>query len=510
MKVNGVNPKEKSTIQVIVEVPASVFETALEKVYRKNRGGIMIPGFRKGKAPRKIIERMFGNSVFYEDAINDIAPEAFDHAVEAEGLKTVGRPSVEDVDIAEDKALTLTFITAVYPVVTLGAYKGLSADKKIETVKKKDIDAELETLQKRNARIQPVDRAAKDGDTAVIDFEGFLDGVAFEGGKGEGHDLILGSDSFIPGFEAQVVGMKAGDEKEINVTFPEEYTPELAGKDVVFKVKCQAVKEQILPELDDEFAKDVSEFDTLEAYKKDIKARRTQEQTEQAEEDFRETVMKQAVENMTVDIPDAMVEQTLDGMMQDFYYSVSSQGMDPGQYLQMMGMTVEGFREASRAKALTRVQMGLLLDAVAETEAIVVEEAEIEAEYAKLAEQYGQEMESLKKSIRAEDLTGDIKRRKASDLIHDSAKAEKEAAKPTDGAEGAAPAKKPTAKKAAAVKKADAEEKAAPAKRPAAKKATATKKTDAEGKTAPAKKTAAKKAVAAKKPTKKKETETKE
>jgi len=467
MKVNGVNPKEKSTAQLIVEVPASVFEEALEKVYRKNRGGIMVPGFRKGKAPRKIIERMYGNSVFYEDAINDIAPDAFDHAVEAEGLKSVGRPSVEDVDIADDKTLTLTFITAIYPTVTLGAYKGLAAEKVLETVKKKDIDAELEMLQKRNARVQSVERKAKNGDTAVIDFEGFLAGVAFEGGKGEGHELVLGSDSFIPGFEVQVVGMKAGDEKEINVTFPEEYTPELAGKDVVFQVKCQAVKEQILPELDDEFAKDVSEFDTLEAYKKDIKARLTKERAEKADSAFQEAIMKQAVENMTAEIPDAMVEQALDGMMRDFYYSISSQGMDPGQYLQMMGMDMDGFRAGSRATALARIQTGLLLDAVAEAEAIAIEATEIEAEYARLAEQYDKDAETLKKSIPVEELTGDLKRKKASDMIYDSAKVEKEVTKKEAEAESeaeeTAPAKKPAAKKTATAKK------------PAAKKETETK-----------------------------------
>ncbi|MCL2562753.1 MAG: trigger factor [Oscillospiraceae bacterium] len=502
MKVTGVNPKEKSTMEIIVEVPAAVFEAALEKTYRKNRGGIMVPGFRKGKAPRKIIERMYGTSVFYEDAINDIAPDAFEHAVEAEGIKTVGRPSVDDVDIKDDKALTLTFVTAIYPTVVLGEYKGLSAEKTAQSVLKKDIDAELETLQKRNARIQAVARKAKNGDTAVIDFEGFLNGVPFEGGAGAGYELLLGSDSFVPGFEAQVVGMKAGDEREINITFPEDYAAELAGKDVIFKVTCVEVKEQILPELDDEFAKDVSEFDTLEEYKKDIKARLTKERTEKADEEFQEAIMKQAVENMTVEIPAAMVDQALDGMMRDFYYSISSQGMDPEQYLQMMGMDMNGFREGSRATALARVQTGLLLDAVVEAEAIAVEEAEIEAEYARLAEQYGQEAEALKKSVSAEDLTGDIKRKKAGDVIHSTATAEKKAAKkeatPADEAKDeAAPAKKPAAKKTTtaakkpATAKADEEKDSAAEKKPAAKKTTTT-----AAKKPAAKKPAAKKAAA--------------
>jgi len=455
-----------------VEIPAATFEAALEQSYRKNRGGIQMPGFRKGKAPRRIIERMYGASFFYEDAINAMAPDAFRHAVEAEGLKTVGKPSIDDVDVSEGKDLTLTFITAVYPTVVLGAYKGLSAEKELEAVEKKEIEAELLALQKRNARIQPVKRKAKNGDIAVIDFEGFLDGVPFEGGKAEGHELPLGSLTFVPGFEEQVVGMKAGDEREVKITFPEDYAADLAGKDVVFHVKCQEVKEEILPELDDEFAKDVSEFDTLAAYKKDIEEKLTKERADKAEDKFQEALLKQAVENMTVEVPDAMVEQTLDGMMRDFYYSISSQGMDPNQYLQMMGMTIEGFREGSRGTALARIQTGLLLDAIAEAEAIAVAEAEIEAEYVRIAAQYNQEVEALKKGISAEDLTGDLKRKKAADLIYDSAKTEKKAspkkkAKPEAGAEeGAAPEKEAPAKKA-------------PAKKPAAKKASTKKAAEA-------------------------------
>jgi len=484
MKVNGVNEKEKNTVEVIVEVDANAFDQALEKTYRKNRGGIMIPGFRPGKAPRKMVERMYGASVFYEDAINEIAPDVFAEAVKDQNLKTVGQPSVDNVDVSDDKVLTLTFITAVYPQVTLGEYKGLSAEKSVETVKKKDIDQELEMLQKRNARIASVKRAAKDGDTAVIDFEGFLEGVPFEGGKGEGHELILGSNSFVPGFEEQVVGMKAGGEKEIAVTFPEDYAADLAGKDVMFKVKCQEVKEQILPELDDEFAKDVSEFDTLEAYKKSIKDRLTKERTDRADAQFKDDIMKQAVENMSVEVPDAMVDQTLDNMMQEFYYNISSQGMDPEQYLGMMGMNVEGFRESSRATAEARVLTRLLLDAVIDAEVVAVSDEELEAEYARLAEQYGVEIDIVKKRADADLLSGDLKRQKAVDLICDSA------------AEGAkAPAKK-TTEKEETVKK-------APAKKAAAKKEPAPKATE---KKAPAKKTAEKKEPA-KKTTKAKKTE---
>ena len=502
MKVNGVNQKENSTIEVIVEIPAAAFEKALDEAYKKAKRNIMVPGFRRGKAPRKMIERMYGGSVFYEDAINIIAPDTFAKAAEEKEIKAVGMPSVSDVDVSDDKVLTLTFLTAVYPEVTLGAYKGLSAEKAVESVKKKEVDAELETMQNRNARTSSVKRKAKKGDIAAIDFEGFLDGVPFEGGKGEGHELNLGSGSFVPGFEEQVIGMKAGDEKDVNITFPEDYAPELAGKEAVFKVKCVDVKERIVPELDDEFAKDVSEFDTLEAYKKDIKARLTKEREARAEDQFKEAVMKLAVENMTADVPTAMVDRTLDNMMQDFFYTVSAQGMDPAQYLQMMGMDVNGFREASRTNALARVQTGLLLDAVAEAEGILAAEEEVEAEFAKLAEQHGKELEEIKKVIRAEDLTEDIRRRKATEVIHGSAKAEKPAAKKAEAADEETEEKAP-------VKKASAAKKTATADKPAAKKAASTKKatTADETKTekAPAKKAAtAKKTTAADKPAAKK------
>ena len=496
MKVTKFTEKEQSTAELIVEVDAQTFDQAIEKSYKKNRGQIMVPGFRRGKAPRKMIERMYGASVFYEDAINLIAPDAFEKAVEEKQLKTVGQPSVDDVDISDEKVLTLTFITALYPVVKLGKYKGLSAEKTVESVKKKDIDTELEQLQTRNARIQTVTRKAKKGDTAVIDFEGFLDGVPFEGGKAEGHELPLGSGSFIPGFEEQVIGMKSGDEKDVVVTFPEDYSQDLAGKEAVFKVKCHEVKEQILPELDDEFAKDVSEFDTLDAYKKDIKERLTKQREEKAKEAYDDEILKQAVENMEVEIPDAMVDRALDDMMRDFYYNISGQGMDPDQYLQMMGMNMEGFRNASRPTALARVQTSLLLEAVAAEEKIEITEADTEEEYARMAEQYGRELKEIKKLLKAEDMTEDLKRKKAADLIYDNAKVAKAAAKKEEASEESAEeVKKAPAKKAPAkTAKADTAEKTekAPAKKPAAKKTDTAEKKPAAKKAAP-KKPAAKK-----------------
>ena len=486
MKITDVNEKEKSTVELIVEVEPAVFEEALEKAFRKNRRSIAVHGFRPGKAPRKIIERMYGADIFHEEAIDTLGPELFEQAVKEKGLKTVGNPSIDAYKVSEDKILTLTFVTAVYPPVVLGQYKDLEAEKAIEPVKQEDIDAELNALRERNASIQAVERAAKEGDIAVIDFEGFLEGKAFEGGKGEAYDLALGSGSFVPGFEEQVIGMQAGEEKEIALTFPEDYAEELKGRDVVFQVKCREVKEKNLPELDDEFAKDVSEFDTLKEYQNSIKARIENERANRAESLFKDAIMKLAVENMEVDAPDAMVERTLDGMMQEFYHNVSSQGMNPEQYLAMMGMTVEGFRENSRETALARVKTGLLLEAVAEAEGFQAEDADIEAEYARLAEQYGRPLEEIKKVIDAEGLSSDVLRKKAADLIYESAKVAeakpaKEAKKPktakkTEEAEPAKETKKPKAakkteeakaakvtKEAKAVKEADKPKKAKPA-----------------------------------------------
>ena len=463
MKIMGVNTKENSTVEIKVQIEATAFEQALEKAYRKTKGQIALPGFRRGKAPRKMIEHMYGANVFYEDAINEIAPGVFGDAIKEKEIKAVGQPSVDDVDVADDKTLTITFITAVYPEVTLGEYKGLAAEKTVETAKKKDIDAEIDMLQKRNARIQTVERGAKNEDTVVIDFLGKLNGVPFDGGAADGHELTIGSNAFVPGFEEQLVGIKAGDKRDVTITFPTEYAEELAGKEAVFEVTCQEVKERILPELDDEFAKDVSEFDTLEELKKDIKARLTKERTERAENTFKEEILKQAVENMTVTVPDAMVETTLDNMMRDFYYSISNQGMDPEQYLSMMGMDVNGFRMASRESAVARVKTGLLLDAVVLAEEIKTTEEEVEAEYTRMAEQYGQKVAMLKKQIAEDDIAEDLARNKATDLIYASAKVDKPAAKKAaapkeDKAEEAPAAKKPAAKKPAA-------------KKPAAKKA---------------------------------------
>lgn len=426
MKINAVNKNDDNTAQIIIEIDAENFEKVLEKSYRKRRGSINVPGFRRGKAPRKIIEHMYGSAAFHEDAIETLAPEAFQFAVEQESLQTIGRPSLEDVNVSDEKTLTLTIKTALYPVVTLGTYKGITAPKAAIDVPEADIDAELATLQKRNARIVSVERAAALGDTTVIDFEGFIDETAFPGGKGEGHELLLGSDSFIPGFEEQLVGITADEEREVNVTFPEEYTPELAGKAAVFKVKCHEVKEQILPDLDDEFAKDISEFDTLDEVRADTRERLTKEREDDVKKRFESAVIEAAVESMTVTIPEVMIEDAINDKLREFFYSISSQGMEPEKYLQATGMDIDSLRQNARPAAEAQVKSELLFGAIVEAEDFSVTDEDIEAEYARLSEQYEMELDKLKESRPAEFITESIKRKRAVDLVIDSAIATEE------------------------------------------------------------------------------------
>ncbi len=481
MVVKSVENKEKSTAEVVVEVSAEEFETALNTAYKKNKGSIYVPGFRKGKAPRKIIERMYGASIFYEDAINIVCPDAYSFAVEDKALKAVGRPTVQDVDVNDDKVVTVTFLIGLYPEVVLGEYKGLSAPRAKVEISDAEVDADIEATRHRNARIETVDRAAQDGDTVNIDYEGFLNGTPFEGGKGEKHNLTLGSGQFVPGFEEQVVGMKAGEEKDISLTFPENYTEDLAGKDVVFHVKVNEVKENILPELDDEFAKDVSSFDTLAEYRQSRKDKLTEQEETAAKRDFDEALMNAAIANMTVEIPDAMLEEQLDNMIQDYQYRLASQGIRLEDYLQMMGMDMATFRTSSMPAAKKQVEVELLLNKIAEVEGLEVSDEELEAEHAKQAENYGMEADKLKNVLAADVLKRDMLLTKAADLIYSTGIAtepveekEEEKAEEKKPAAKKPAAKKTTAKKAAAddgEKAADGEEKPA-AKKPAAKKTT--------------------------------------
>ena len=422
MKVISNEKKEKSTVELVIEVEREEFEAAVESAYKKMRGKIQVPGFRKGKAPRKIIESMYGTGVFYEDAVNDSYVKAYDEAVAQEKLDVVGYPEVE-IEKLDENGYTFKAVVAVKPEVKLGEYKGLSAVKETVRVTAKDIETEMQSFVDSASRMVAVDREAKMGDTAVIDYEGFKDGVAFAGGKGENYSLELGSGSFIPGFEEGVVGMKAGEEKDIDLTFPEEYhADELAGAAVVFHVKANEIKEKQLPEIDDEFAKDVSEFDTLEEFKADLKAKISERRNAEAKAAFENALMEQVVSNMEVEIPDAMVNVRVDDMIEDQARQVKNYGIEFEQYLQMMGMTMEAMKASARPTALRQVQVELALTAIVEAEGLTVAAEEIEAEYAALAAQYTMEVEKVKTFVPADALEHDLKMRKATEVIFSTAK----------------------------------------------------------------------------------------
>ena len=387
MKVTSVEKKEKSTVELTIQIDAEQFEAAVQKAYLKDRNRISVPGFRKGKAPRKIIEGMYGSGVFYEDAINDVYPDAYAEAVKEQGLDDVGYPKIEIVEVGKE-GLTFKALVSVRPEVKLGEYLGITAPKEEPKVTEKDIDEELKPFIDRATRLVSVKRKAKKGDTAVIDFEGFDNGTPFEGGKGENYELKLGAGMFVPGFEEQVIGMKAGEEKDLDITFPEDYHADLAGKQVVFHVKVNEVKEPQAPEVDDEFAKDVSEFETLEAFRKDLGDKLLERRKVQAQSDFENAVMEQLVDGMECEIPDGMVDVRVDRLMEDYAMRLQSQGMRMEDYLKMMGMTPEMMRASARPSALRQLQTELALEAVAKAEGIETTDEEYEAEVAKLAEQY--------------------------------------------------------------------------------------------------------------------------
>lgn len=424
MKVTNVEKKEKSTVELTIQIDAEQFEAAVQKAYLKMRSRMNVPGFRKGKAPRKIIEGMYGAGVFYEEAINDVYPAAYQEAVKEQGLDDVGYPKMEIVETGKD-GFTFKALVSVRPEVKLKEYKGLSGSKDEVKITEEDIDAELRPYIERATRLVSVDRKAKKGDIAVIDFEGFDNGTPFEGGKGENYDLKLGAGMFVPGFEEQVVGMKAGDERDIDITFPEDYHAELAGKAVVFHVKVNEVKEPEVPEVDDEFAKDVSEFETLADFRKDLGEKLTQRRTQQAESDFENQVMEQLVENMECEIPDAMVEVQVDRLMDDYAMRLQSQGISMHSYQEMMGMNMDMVRASARPTALKQVQMELALTAVAQAENLEITDEECEAEMAQLAEQYNMQLERVKAIVPVESLKHDLIMRKASKLVLDGAKVEK-------------------------------------------------------------------------------------
>ena len=477
MTVKSCEKLEKSRVALTIETSAEEFEAAVNKAYLKMRGKINVPGFRVGKAPRKIIEKMYGAEVFYEEAVNIILPDAYEAAVKEQGLETVGYPQVELESCTKD-GVVFKCTVAVYPEVKLGQYKGLEAPKAEVKVAAADVNARLKEMADRNSRLVSVERAVKKGDTADIDFEGFDNGVAFDGGKGENFDLEIGSGSFVPGFEEQLIGMKAGEEKDIDITFPENYTPELAGKPVVFHVKVNEVKVKEVPAIDDEFAKDVSEFDTLKDLKADIKKKMTAERTEAAQRAFEDVLMAKVAEGVEADIPKEMVELQAERMMEQFKQQLASQGIPFDQYLKMTGTTEADFRQQAEGPASEQVKMDLAVEAIIKAEGLEASDEDVENEMKSVAEKYGMDLDTVKKYLRPEDVKEQVVREKVMKLVADNAVAVAPAEEKAElEAEGEIVEKK-TAKKAAA-KKAEGEktegEKAE--KKPAAKK---TAKKDAE------------------------------
>ena len=424
MILKNVEKKEKNTALFQVDSDAAEFESAVNAAYLKNKSSIYIPGFRKGKAPRAIVEGMYGHEVFYQDAMDELAPKAYEFGLEESKLQTVGAPSISDVNVTEEKTVVYTFSVSLYPEVTLGQYKGLSAPKKSDVVTDEEVDAEIENARKRNARkVSVEDREAQMGDTVSIDFDGFLNGERFDGGKAENYSLELGSHSFVPGFEEQVGGMKVGEEKDLDITFPEEYVENLAGKAVVFKVKLNSITVDELPELDDEFVKDVSEFDTLDEYKADIRANLQKSKDEQAENAFRSLIMKQAADNMTVEIPEVMLAEKAEEIVRNYAanFGMTDRSVPMDKLLQMMGLDRESMNMTIMPAAEFQVRTDLLLDAVIKAENIEVTEEEAEEYVKKVAETVNASVDEIKQYFGADYIAEEQKREKATNIIVDSA-----------------------------------------------------------------------------------------
>lgn len=426
MSLKAATKKEANRVELEVEVGAEAFEQAVSKAYKKNIGKMNVPGFRKGKAPRHLVEKLYGTGVFYEEAMNDIYPTALDEAIkESEYEYVEDKIDLDVVSVGAD-GLVFKAVITVKPEVTLGEYKGLKAPKTVKEVTDEDVAAELTKLQERNSRMVSVDdRAAQDGDTVEFDFEGFTDGEPFEGGKAEHYTLVLGSGQFIPGFEEQIVGKSLDEEFDVNVTFPEDYQAEnLAGKPAVFKCKLHEIKVKELPELNDDFAKDCSEFDTLDELKNDIKERLTKENEKAAEDAFETALLDKLADGMQADIPEAMYQNRVKEHVRDFAYRLQSQGLDLDTYLKYTGMDMESFEKGFREQSERQVKVRLALEAVAKAEKTDPTEEEIEAEYAKYAEQYQMEVERIKALIAKEDLARDLAVEKAMTFIKDNAEIE--------------------------------------------------------------------------------------
>lgn len=474
MSLKSSNKVETNVWALEISVDGATFEAAVNQAYLKQRKNITVHGFRKGKAPRTFIEKVYGEGVFYEDALEIVYPDAVEAAIKEAGLEIVDTPFDLEVPEMGKEGLTLKLKVTVKPEVELGEYKGLKATKKSTKVSADEVKAELNRMLEQNARIVTVeDRAVQKDDITVIDFEGFTDGEAFEGGKAEGYELTIGSNQFIPGFEEQIIGHKTGEEFDVNVQFPEDYHAELAGKDAVFKIKLHEIKVKELPELDDEFVKDVSDKDTVDELKKSIKADLEKSKKAAADDEVNNALLDMVAEGIKAEIPQVMIEKKIDSDINDFAYRLQAQGLDLQTYLQYTGMDNEKFREGFKARAEKQVKLDLALEKIIEVEKIEVSAEEIDAEYQKFAEAYNMEIDAIKKAIPTENIQPEIASRKAVDLIVDNAvvteekTAKKSAAKKVEATEKDADAKKAPAKKTAA-------------KKPAAKKTTKKAETEAE------------------------------
>ena len=420
--------KNNNKATIVVEIESELMNKGAEVAYKKQRKNIRVPGFRPGKAPRKFIEKMYGEFVFFEDAIEEIFPEVYDFAIGGNTeFKAVGRPSLENMDIAEDGTTTLTLSTEVYPEVTLGDYKGVEVAKPVATVSDEQVEAELKQIAENIASVENVERAAEMGDIANINFLGTVDGIAFEGGAAENFDLTLGSGQFIPGFEEQVVGMNIGESKDVNVTFPEDYNAkELAGKAAVFAVKLNKLSVKNVPAIDDELAKDASEFETLEELKADIREKKLADAQKNIDRTFENAVVEAVAANATVEVPNALVEVELDNQMNDFAYRLQMSGMSVEQYAKMMGGDLNTMRQAFKPMAEKQALSNLVISKVAEVEGITVSDEELEAEFAEMAKAYELEIEKIKEMVPTEEIKSNLLSRKTVKFLVDNAVAKAE------------------------------------------------------------------------------------
>lgn len=423
MLVKNVEKKDSKTASFQVEVDANEFDKAVTEAFNKNKSSISIPGFRKGKAPRAVVEGMYGSDVFYQDAIDALLAPAYEHGYDNCGLRIIGKPAVSNMDLSDDKVLTFTFDVELYPEVTLGEYKNLSAAKETFVITEEDVDSQINGVRKRNGRVIDLERAAQMGDNADIDFVGTLDGVAFDGGSAEGYELELGSNTFVPGFEEQIVGMNIGDVKDINITFPDDYTPEMAGKDVVFKVTLNGLSVTELPELDDDFVQDVSEFNTVEEYRADTRKDMERVMQEQMDAKWRTAIMTQACNNMTVEIPESMMEEKIDELIHSYAanFGLTDPKMTTDDIKNMMGLDEEAINATIRPAAEYQIKQELLLDAIATAENIEITDEELEDYIKGAAETVGVTADQIRQYFGEEYIKNEFKKEKASKIVIESA-----------------------------------------------------------------------------------------